>query len=115
MLRFRARHLVLGARDLVLPGFNGRLVDLQQRFQFRNFENRHHLVFVDVAAIVHAERFHIARFFGINVDLLKRHQFGADSEVLGHRPRLRLHEPNRHSVGCGQRFGRDVRVATRHQ
>src|SRR5690242_21252200 len=70
----RIRHLVSHALDRgVILG--------QLRLQLGNFENCHKLTFRDAGSVVDQQLFYIARFFDIDIDLLKRDKFGRDGEL----------------------------------
>ncbi len=83
MLRLIATHLVLRVCHLIGGAPDGGIVLLQLLLQFGDFQNRHQLPFFYTGPIIDQKLLHVARLFGVNVDLLKRHEFGGKRQAPG--------------------------------
>jgi hypothetical protein len=95
VLRIVALQFVICAAHLVHRVLDLSLILLQLRLQFGNFQDSHDLAGFYMRPIVNAQRFDVAGFLRIDVDFLKRHQFGGQSNLPAQRFHYHVGHPDR--------------------
>jgi hypothetical protein len=81
VLRLIAAYFLFRMSHLIDCALDRRVVLHQLLLQLGNLQNRYQLSLLDAVSVIDKKLFYKAGFLGINVDLLKRNEFGGECQA----------------------------------
>ncbi len=103
VLRLHAAERVLGVPLLIRRVLDGSVILSQLELELGDLEHAHHLSRFHMRSIVYVELPHVARLFGVDIDLLEGNQLGRNRETAFQRLRRNLGDRYRNGVRAGVR------------
>jgi hypothetical protein len=89
---------MLRAHYLIRTRLDSCLILFELRLKLGNLEDGHRLAFPHMGSVIDVQRANIPGLFGVDIDFLKRNQFGTYREVIRKRPRFDASHAHRDAI-----------------